>query len=583
MSRYGSKNTGKISIRDAFVKDLKSAIGSRQETSNFDTRIWKFKPVSLKKFCRDYVREPLFPLQYQFGVAMNGTKPTQFSTRFDEGHAFWGKGSGKDRTIAKLHAYMVYKLMCLKNPQWFLRTFYNASLGDGDAIDTGNMSINSKQAKNVYFKKLKQIVTATINPETGKNWFGENGVDLRDGQDILEYEIKFPNGITAHSLNSVTHTGEGLNLFFSSIDEFGVFPVTAGFELLEAIRDTTTSRFPLVGKVFVMSYMYNENDAMDVLYREGLKDKRTFSSRHATFEVNTQRSKADFSKKYIKNPESAKMTYECKSSGKVGGYFKKKYLLSKMFDEDFEHPIIGNLDSVLYTKLHSLKFRDFFKGNPDTIYVARFDLASGKVKEKRDTVGFSLMHFERMKPTLDSRMIRELAAEGIYVELNDEELNVVRKGVIIDLSLQITAPPDDEVQITLLRNWMLDVLVNKYGFNIRYVSYDQWQSTESVQVLNSKGIVAEVLSVDSNNDAYEQWKTLGYQQLIKTYPNRIAKREAKELVVDEKGKVDHPELSNERMATEGIDKGSKDIMDAIVGGIKQGFEIVPLEATVAFG
>ena len=35
--------------------------------------------------------------------------------------------SGKDRTISKLQVYTIYKLMCLKNPQKFLREKYRIS------------------------------------------------------------------------------------------------------------------------------------------------------------------------------------------------------------------------------------------------------------------------------------------------------------------------------------------------------------------------------------------------------------------------------------------------------------------------
>ena len=44
-----------------------------------------------------YIREPLFPVQRKFGLALTGKDPFKWSTRYLEGHAFWGKGcfSGK--------------------------------------------------------------------------------------------------------------------------------------------------------------------------------------------------------------------------------------------------------------------------------------------------------------------------------------------------------------------------------------------------------------------------------------------------------------------------------------------------------
>ena len=57
-----------------------------------------------------------------------------------------GKGSGKDFTSTVACAYIVYKLLCLKDPA---RYFGKPS---GDAIDIINIAINAQQAKNVFFK-----------------------------------------------------------------------------------------------------------------------------------------------------------------------------------------------------------------------------------------------------------------------------------------------------------------------------------------------------------------------------------------------------------------------------------------------
>ena len=55
-----------------------------------------------------------------------------------------GKGSGKDFTSTVACAYIVYKLLCLKDPA---RYFGKPS---GDAIDLINVAINAQQAKNVF-------------------------------------------------------------------------------------------------------------------------------------------------------------------------------------------------------------------------------------------------------------------------------------------------------------------------------------------------------------------------------------------------------------------------------------------------
>ncbi len=143
-------------IRDEFLQQLIGVVSTPSSSNkSIDLTEWIEPPVSLREFCYKWIGEPMFPIQQEFGDAIVGTNPYEFSTEYDEGHAFWGKGSGKDRMNAKILAYVAYKLTNLKNPQKFLREKYNASIGDDDNIDLTNMSINARQAQNVFFKKFK--------------------------------------------------------------------------------------------------------------------------------------------------------------------------------------------------------------------------------------------------------------------------------------------------------------------------------------------------------------------------------------------------------------------------------------------
>ena len=68
-----------------------------------------------------------------------------------------GKGSGKDHTSTIGCAYLVYKLMCLKDPARYF------GKPPGDSIDIINIAINAQQAKNVFFKNFKTKVDAGAN------------------------------------------------------------------------------------------------------------------------------------------------------------------------------------------------------------------------------------------------------------------------------------------------------------------------------------------------------------------------------------------------------------------------------------
>lgn len=497
-------------------------------------------------------------------------------------HGILNHNSGKDRTISKIQLYVVYKLMCMKDPQKTLREVYGCSIGHGDAIDIGNMSINARQAVNVYFKKFKQMLKAVRSPATGKNWFAEKGVDLRDGYDVQSAEVRFPMNITAHSLNGETNTGEGLTLFFVTIDEFGSFPAEKAFDLLDAARDTVESRFTKYGKVCVISYKYNHNDPMDTLYNKEKNNPEIYTSKASTWEVMVNREKSDFARKYLQNPEKAKMTYECEGGIEEGGYVTKKYMLEYMFDGMYVNPVQGDLVSVDGSYLHALKFNPKFRGVTGRIYAVHVDMAKGKVEEKGDAAGLALAHCELMTAKIDADLKRELIHEGIILPDTFSEKLKGRKGVVIDLALQLIAKKRAEIEFADVRKFIL-FLRDVLKFNIRFVTFDGWQSVESIQVLKYHKIVADVLSVDRNNEAYDLWKELMYQQLMKCYPHPIARREARELITADNGKIDHPEKSWDREVMEGIDKGSKDVMDAIAGVTKNSYDRISISPTVFFG
>lgn len=570
--------------KDSFIESLENIIGNPiVKSEEFSENIWREHPVDINTFCDDFRRKPLFPIQAGFCEEILGHDPTTISQKFIGGLAFWGKGSGKDMTIADLQTYWVYWLMCLINPQRYLREILKCSIADEDAIDLGNVSITERQAKNVFFKKFKQAIRGTINPKTGVNWFKERGVDLREGYDIQKDNIEFPHQIFAHSLNSETHTGEGLNLIFVTIDEFGSFAIDKASKLSDALEDSCRSRFKRVGKVCWISYKYDEDDPMDVLYNQRKNDPDYYCSKAATYEVNIFIEKSDFAKSYLKNPDKAIRTFECGTASREGGYITKKWMLNYLFNKERFNPVKGNLYSVIADHLPTLKFKDFFKPKSNIIYCVHADLAKGKVSKSEgggDAAGFTLTHCEMMKPKVDRRLKKDLEKMGVTIEDEDEE----KKGVVIDLTLQLVAPVGSEIQIVSIRDFIFRL--RKMGFNILYASYDGWQSLESLQALTRAGMYAEVLSVDKDNTPYDfVFKELLYQQLLIGYFNQVAHREATELIVNKKGKVDHPEKSWRRYHEEGeiTDLGSKDVVDSIAGAGFRAWQNINLHSEVTFG
>jgi hypothetical protein len=123
---------------------------------------------------------------------------------------------------------------------------------------------------------------------------------------------------------------------------------------------------------------------------------------------------------------------------------------------------------------------------------------------------------------------------------------------------------DKQIPIGKLK-YLAIFLKYNMGYNVSKVTYDGYQSAESIQGLNDNGIDAKVQSVDRTSAPYDTLRELIHSDQISFYDynsgelkglNRSLMRELKNLTKDNKsGKVDH------------ISKGSKDLADALAGAV----------------
>jgi hypothetical protein len=566
---------GSLTATEAFIKKVASVWRVEKPVAIYND-VWRIKPPTSREFFEKYIGEPLYPIQQVFCDEMFGLDPEKFrDTRWTTGLCYWGKGSGKDRTIAKLFVYSACLLSCLNNPQEFL------GLGQGSPVDLCNVSIDADQAKDVFFENLKGLVRRTIDPETGKNWFATrnwwidtNGavkyMDIREKKAIQTNEIDFGRGIKAHSLNSERYTGEGLTLLFAAFDEIGAFRPSKALGnrydkkkgLLQSLTETVTSRSKY-GAVFVFSYKYYEGCPMSVVVeKEKIRKQKglissTFISEAATWEVNLAKSKSDFQEIYDKDPETAMMTYECKSSptSKRGYLIGQRGIISDNTDEQRVNPVIDGRQTT--DSPDNIDFYSWFVGEKGLKYHIHIDLAKGKIDEGGDAVGLCLAH-PVMLPVKLSDLALQARAGG---DTEASYTGAMRKGMWIDLFLQIVAPPSGEVSLQGVRR-LIFALIDR-GFNLSGVSMDGWNNVEMMQELKRKGINAEVFSVDKTTAPYDTLKSLEYQGLVSRYAHSIYEREIIEIHRDDSGKWNHPVYSALREQLEGLSHGSKDVSDSV--------------------
>lgn len=175
----------------------------------------------------------------------------------------WGKGSGKDYLCSVIFAYLIYVLLCLNDPQGYMK------LAPGENIDLVNVAYNADQAKHVFFAKFKErllrwgwLKDNFDVYEAGKRKYQDNAglpkVEINDSS------VEFPSNIRCFSRHAQNESYEGLNVIAWIMDEASAFLSKAKRENAEKIygtlRSSAGSRFGTRWLGFVISYPRHADD-----------------------------------------------------------------------------------------------------------------------------------------------------------------------------------------------------------------------------------------------------------------------------------------------------------------------------------
>lgn len=122
----------------------------------------------------------------------------------------------------------------------------------------------------------------------------------------------------------------------------------------------------------------------------------------------------------------------------------------------------------------------------------------------------------------------------------------------IDFILRVKPPRQGEINFAKIRNLL--VLLRQHGLPITWVTFDSYQSTDSIQILRGMSFITGLTSMDRDNRAYDFTKTAFYEGRVRAPYHAHCLKEFASLEKDPKtGKIDHPT------------KGSKDCSDALSG------------------
>jgi hypothetical protein len=156
---------------------------------------------------------------------------------------------------------------------------------------------------------------------------------------------------------------------------------------------------------------------------------------------------------------------------------------------------------------------------------------------KYDATGFAMGYVDRVEK------FERIDANGFKTT---EYLPVI----VVDFMVKIEPPEDGEIPIEEVRK--LIYWLSSKGIRFKQITFDMFQSVDSMQILQSKGYNTDYFSVDRDTDAYYTFRNALYDGRLKLVRYQPFIDEVLSLEDDlERGKVDHPP------------DGSKDVADAV--------------------
>jgi hypothetical protein len=139
-------------------------------------------------------------------------------------------------------------------------------------------------------------------------------------------------------------------------------------------------------------------------------------------------------------------------------------------------------------------------------------------------------------------------------EPNLKEITVSVPNVVTEWSVGIKPTPGKQIPLFKIRMFLF--WLAREGYTLGRISFDGFQSADSVQILQKEGFVAEVISVDKTTAPYMTLRTKVYDGTWNGPNSKLLREEFEDLEVSsDMKKVDH------------TDKGSKDVSDAVCGSV----------------
>jgi hypothetical protein len=521
---------------------------------------WRETPVDFRTFVEHASllnkRNILYPEVMRCGIEMN-------SGRYVEAVLTGGIGVGKTHLSIYSMAYQVYLLSCMANPHKMY------GLDPASFIVMIFQSINKNLAMDVDYRAFREVVEHSP--------YFENHYRF-DHQKLSE--MAFPNSLLIKPVSGAITASIGQNVIGGILDEVNFMAVIEESKLsrdgsvfdqaaanYNSIARRRESRFMkmgvLPGLLCLVSSKNYPGGLTDRKVEEARTNKLIYVYEKRVWDIKPYDFKPERFRVFAGDPtrhpriltdEDVVPEADERLVIEVPYEYRFRFennLIDSIrdiagFSTQALHPFILNTEAVnrCFGSVKSILSRDdadfkvtFLKGYPDFIQnreEPRF--AHVDLSQTRDSTGVAMGHVPGFK----------MCSRGVD---GWEKLPIIQ----FDFLLEVKPPAGGEILLENVRSVIYKCRENLH-LDVRWVSFDAFQSSDSKQLMALKGFSTGHQSVDKTTMPYDLLKQALYDGRVIAPKHEKALRELCTLEFDAKHqKVDHPP------------QGSKDISDAMAG------------------
>lgn len=242
----------------------------------------------------------------------------------------------------------------------------------------------------------------------------------------------------------------------------------------------------------------------------------------------------EYKSEFLRAPHDSLRDIVGMSTSSISPFFRRRFKILEAIDSGKENGLESFLisDNVILGQ-HGLPVikPGHYCANPSRPRYVHIDLSiSG------DRCGIAMVRFDGLLPvTRETGSIEHLPKASV------------------ELAVSIEPDANNEISIAEIRSWVKR-LRDAYGYPIKAVTYDGFESKESRQQWKKEGMRAGLVSVDKTSVPYKHLRDAINDGRLDMFDQPVLTDELFGLEFDEvKDKVDHPP------------RGSKDVADAVCG------------------